>query len=181
MALRRSTARRYAEAAFEIAVRDDAVDAWLAALSAAEERLSDAQAARLLASPALPVAARVELLDRLLGLDAARGPRNLVALLIRRGRFDELASVVREFRRLDARRRGRVEAVVTSAAPLDDAARAALSQRLSAMTGQDVQTEERVDPDLLGGVQIRVGDRLIDGSVRGRLERLRATLTTSAG
>ena len=121
MALRRSTARRYAEAAFEIAVRDDAVDAWLAALAAAEERLSDPQAARLLASPAVPVAARVELLDRLLGPDAAGGPRNLVALLIRRGRFDELGAVVREFRRLDARRRGRVEAVVTSAAPLDEA------------------------------------------------------------
>src|SRR6188472_4000181 len=119
MALRRSTARRYAEAAFEIAVADDAVEAWLEALVAAEERLGDPQASRLLASPAVPVVARIELLDRLLGDTAKGGPRNLIALLIRRGRFDELGGVVREFRRLDARRRGLVEAVVTSAAPLD--------------------------------------------------------------
>ena len=73
MALRRSTARRYAEAAFEIAVRDDSVEAWLAALTAAEERLSDERVARILASPAVPVAARVELLDRLLGESATSG------------------------------------------------------------------------------------------------------------
>ena len=58
--------------------------------------------------------------------------------------------------------------------------RAALAERLRAMTGGDVETEERVDPDLLGGMQVRIGDRLIDGSVRGRLERLRASLATSA-
>jgi F-type H+-transporting ATPase subunit delta len=181
MALRRSTARRYAEAAFEIAERDDAVEAWLTALTTAAERLSDPQAARLLASPAVPVAARIEVLDRLLAGTVSGGPRNLIALLIRRGRFDELGLVVREFRRLDARRRGLLEATVTSAAPLDDTERADLAKRLRAMTGQAVQTEERVDPSLLGGVQIRMGDRLMDGSVRGRLERLRATLTTTAG
>jgi F-type H+-transporting ATPase subunit delta len=180
MALRRGAARRYAEAAFGIAVRDDAVEGWLAALDEAQERLADAQVARLLANPAVPVAARIDLLDRLLGDAATGGPRNLVALLIRRGRFDELGTVVRELRRLDARRRGLVEAVVTSAAPLDDVERTALADRLRAMTRQSVQTEERVDPDLLGGVQVRIGDRLIDGSVRGRLERLRATLTSSA-
>ena len=89
MALRRSTARRHAEAAFEIAVRDDAVEAWLEALSAAEERLSDERVARILASPAVPVASRLELLDRLLGDTVSGGPRNLIALLIRRGRFDD--------------------------------------------------------------------------------------------
>jgi F-type H+-transporting ATPase subunit delta len=179
MPLRRSTARRYAEAAFEIAVRDDAVEAWLAALTAAEERLSDERVARILESPAVPLAARIELLDGLLVVDRT-GPRNLIALLIRRGRFDELGAVLREFRRLDARRKGLVEAIVTSAAPLDDAERAALAERLTALTGQTVQTQERVDPDLIGGIQVRIGDRLIDGSVRGRLERLRASLTATA-
>ena len=64
MALRRSTARRYAEAAFEIAVRDNSVEAWLAALTAAQERLSDEQVPRILASPAVPITARIDLLDR---------------------------------------------------------------------------------------------------------------------
>ena len=76
--------------------------------------------------------------------------------------------------------KGIVEAIVTSAAPLEEAERAALAERLAALTGQRVEIEERVDPALLGGLQVRIGDRLIDGSVRGRLERLRATLSTTA-
>ena len=180
MALKRGTARRYAEAAFELAVRDDALDAWLGSLSVAEERLSAPEVERLLASPAVPIASRIELLDRLLGDAVTGGPRNLVALLIRRGRFQDLGAVTREFRRLDARRKGVAEAHVSSATPLEEADRAALLERLTAITGQRVEMVEHVDPALLGGVQVRIGDRLIDGSVRGRLERLRATFATTA-
>lgn len=180
MALKRSTARRYAEAAFEIALRDDAVDAWLAALDVAEERLTRPEVTRLLGSPAIPVAARVELLDTLIGDAVTGGPRNLIALLIRRGRFDDLSAVAREFRRLDARRKGIIDALVSAALPLDDADRAAMDKRMTTMTGKEIRMEEQVDPSLLGGVQVRIGDRLIDGSVRGRLERLRATFSTTA-
>ena len=180
MAVRRSTARRYAEAAFEIAVRDDALETWLAAFRTAEERLTDPRVARVLASPAVPVQTRIELLDRLLGDALQGGPRNLIALLIRRGRFDQLSAVAREFRRLDARRKGLVEAMVRAADQLDEAALAAIGERLATMTGQRVETELEVDPGLLGGVQARIGDRLIDGSVQVRLERLRATLISTA-
>ena len=177
MALTRGTARRYAEAAFEIAQRDDSMAAWLAALRVAEERLSGPDIARLLASPAIPAAARVEVLLRLLGEDVRGAPRNLLALMVRRGRFELLPSVAREFRRLYRRREGIVEATVTSAAALDAAELAALQARLAAMTGQDVELSQQIDASLLGGLQVRVGDRLIDGSVRGRLERLRAGLS----
>jgi F-type H+-transporting ATPase subunit delta len=67
---------------------------------------------------------------------------------------------------------------VTSAAPLSDAERDAVRERLAAMTGDTVEIETRVDPSLLGGILVRMGDRLIDGSVRGRLERLRTRLTS---
>jgi len=177
MALTRSTARRYAEAAFEIAQRDDSMAAWLAALRVAHERLSGPDITRLLASPAIPAAARVEVLARLLGEDVSGAPRNLMALLVRRGRFELLPSVAREFERLYRRREGIVEATVTSAAALDAAELEALRARLEAMTGQRVEISQDVDTGLLGGLQVRVGDRLIDGSVRGRLERLRADLS----
>jgi F-type H+-transporting ATPase subunit delta len=180
MPVSRSTARRYAEAAFEIAARDDSVTDWLAALETAEERLGREDVADLMTNPAVPAADRISVLDRLLGDDVSGPPRNLFALLIRRGRFELLPDVIREFRRLHRRREGIVEATVTSAAPLDHASVDAIEARLVEMTGERVELTLAVDAGLLGGLQVRVGDRLIDASVRGRLERLRSTLSSSA-
>lgn len=179
MALTRTAARRYAEAAFEIAERDDSMAAWLAAFDAADARLGAPQAVRLLASPAIPSADREALLDRLLAGTVSGAPRNLLALLVRRGRFELLPGVSAEFRRLYRRREGIVEAVVTSAAPLDAAELAALEERLTATAGARVEISQLVDASLIGGLQVRLGDRLIDGSVRGRLERLRSRLSAS--
>ena len=180
MVMTRSTARRYAEAAFEIAERDGSMEAWLAALAIAHERLSSPEVLRLLANPAIPAPSRVGVLERILGEDVSAAPRNLLALMVRRGRFELLPAVSREFTRLHHRREGIVEAVVTSAAPLDAAEVQALQQRLATMTSSRIELQQRVDPDLLGGVSVRVGDRLIDGSVRSRLERLRAELSNIA-
>ena len=175
-----SSARRYAEAAFEIAERDDAMDAWLGALGVAAERLADPQVMRLLANPAVPSESRVDVLGRILGDDVTGPPRNLLALLVRRGRIEQLPDVERELARLYRRREGIVEAIVTSAAPLDDAEQETLQDRLVAITGGKVEMHLEVDPGLLGGIQVRLGDQLIDGSVRGRLERLRSTFSTQA-
>ena len=180
MALARSTARRYAEAAFEIAERDDSMEAWLAALATAEERLTEPQAMRLLSNPAVPAGSRVDVLDRVLAGEVAGAQRNLLALLVRRGRFDQLPAVIREFTRLYREREGIVEATVTSAASLDEAELAALRTRLESMTGKHIELRQAVDPELLGGLQVHVGDQLIDGSVKGRLERLRSDLTNIA-
>lgn len=180
MALARSTARRYAEAAFEIAQRDDSMEAWLAALARAEERLTSPEVIRLLSNPALPTATRIEVLDRILADDVSRAPRNLLALMVRRGRFDLLPGVIGEFRRLYRLREGIVQATVTSASALEANEVEALQERLVAITDRRIELRQEVDPKLLGGIQVRVGDRLIDGSVRGRLERLRAEFTTIA-
>jgi F-type H+-transporting ATPase subunit delta len=180
MALARSTARRYAEAAFEIAQRDDSMEAWLTALAIAEERLVDPQVTRLLSNPAVPSTSRVELLGRIVGTDVSGAQRNLLALMVQRGRFEQLPAVIREFMRLYRLREGIVEATVTSATELDAVEIAALQARLVALTGKHIELEQQVDPELLGGLQVRVGDQLIDGSVRGRLERLRIDLSNIA-
>jgi len=177
MALARSTARRYAEAAFEIAERDDSMEAWLAALAIADERLTDPEVMRLLSNPSVATASRVEVLGRILGDDVSDPPHNLLALMVRRGRFELLPGVIREFMRLYRLREGIVEATVTSAASLDATEFEALRARLETLTSRRVELQQAVDPDLLGGIQVRVGDQLIDGSVRGRFERLRNEFT----
>lgn len=180
MAGTRSTARRYAEAAFEIAERDDSVAAWLDAFAAIETLLAEPGLARLLANPAIPAASRQALLEQVAGERITGGPRRLVQLLVARGRIERLPEVVREFRRLHRLREGITQAAIASAAPLTESEVTALTAQLSAMTGGRVDVTLSVDPELLGGVQVRLGDRLIDGSVRGRLERLRSKLASGA-
>jgi F-type H+-transporting ATPase subunit delta len=180
MARPSTAARRYAEASFEIALRDDALDAWADALDLAAALMADSQVAAALDNPAVPLQGRLAVVDRLLSGRVPPGALNLVRLLVQRGRIDETGKVAFEFRRLLNRRRGVVEAVVTSAAPLTQDEVAALRSRLAAMIEGEVDLQVRVDDALIGGLTVRVGDQLVDASIRGRLERLRAQLVTGA-
>lgn len=173
----KTTARRYAEAAFEIAERDSNVDRWLAELERITAALADPGVVRRLENPNIPFAER-HAAFRSLFTDQDMLPQvwNLLGLVLRRRRLETVADIAREFRRLYNRRAGITEALATSALKLDDGEVAALRTRLEQMTGGKVDLTLSVDEKLLGGVQVRVGDLLIDGSVRGRLERLRSRL-----
>jgi F-type H+-transporting ATPase subunit delta len=179
MARRDSAPRRYAEAAFEIALRDDSVEPWRAELDLAAAALDDADLGETLANPALPLRQREEIVQGVFA-DLGDPVRNLILLLLRRSRIRQLPRVAAEFRRLDDKRNNIVHATATSAAPLDDTELRAITARLEQMSGSEVALQTAVDPDLIGGVVVRIGDRLIDGSVRGRLERLRNQLAAGA-
>jgi len=172
-----SSARRYAEALFQLADRDGAVEPWLRELQSAAASFSDEGVVRSLEDPAVPLGAR----ERAVGEALAGSPpqvRNLVLLLLRRDRLELLARVATEYKRLYDRREGITEAHVTSAAPLHKDEIDAIGRRLESLTGGHVEMDLGVDPALLGGIVVRLGDQLLDGSVRGRLERLRAQLAS---
>ena len=101
-------------------------------------------------------------------------------LLAQRGRLSSLPAVERQFKRLVDRERGIVPAAVSSAVPLEPAELEAIGARVRELTGSQVEITASVDPELIGGLTVRVGDRLIDASVRGRLERLRDRLVAGA-
>jgi len=174
-----TTARRYAEAIFEIALRDDTVEQWLEQFGRMSDVLGDADIVRRLEDPQVPLVDRTAALDGALG-DLLPPMANLLGLLLRRRRLGSLPAIARQFRRLHNRREGIVEATATSAAALGSAEVAAMRERLEQITGGTVELDLRVDPELLGGVQVRLGDLLIDGSVRGRLERLRSRLVAGS-
>ena len=178
MAKRDSAPRRYAEAAFQLADRDGSIETWRRELEQAAAA-TDGQLMDVLANPALPLDERLEAANRVFA-NLGQSVRNLIFLLVRRHRIEQLPRVVAEFIRLDERRQGIVHANATSAAPLTDLEVKALTARLEQMTGGRIALETDVDAALLGGLIVRVGDRLIDGSVRGRLERLRNQLASGA-
>jgi F-type H+-transporting ATPase subunit delta len=179
MARRDSGPRRYADAAFEIALRDGTVETWRTELDQAAAALDQRGLDAVLANPAIALDQRLDAAGQVFG--RLSGPvQNLILLLVRRGRIEQLPRVAAEFRRLDDRRNGLSHASATSATPLGPDEVRAITARLEQMTGDRIVLETAVDAEILGGVIVRVGDRLIDGSVRGRLERLRNQLASGA-
>jgi F-type H+-transporting ATPase subunit delta len=180
MANRDTAARRYAEAAFEVATRDGTVETWRTELETAASIASDERVGRMLANPAVPLETRTEMAEAIFGKVVHRPVLNLINLMLRRGRIHHLPRIADEFRRLDNARLGITVATATSAAPLSKDEIRALTERMEQLTGGRVELDLQLDPSLLGGLVVRVGDRLIDGSVRGRLERLRNQLVSGA-
>jgi F-type H+-transporting ATPase subunit delta len=176
MARPTTASRRYAEAAFELATRDDSIDAWAKDLDMAAALLGDERVGRVIGDPSRPLAVRRDVIAKLLGNRVGKPMKNLVELLAERDRLDLVPAIALEYRKLLNRHNGIVTAIVTSAAPLTPDETKALEERLRAMTGATVELETRIDTALIGGLTVRVGDRLLDASVRGRLERLREQL-----
>ncbi len=176
MALSHTAARRYAEAAFEVALRDDRLDRWRDDLALATDILGRPEVAPIVHSPAVPLAQRQDLVSGLLGTRIQPEALRLVGLLIARGRVSVLARVSEEFVRLLNAHRGVVMATATSAVPLTADETAAIRDRVEAMAGSAVDLRTEVDPSLIGGITIQVRDQLLDASIRGRLERLRDQL-----
>jgi F-type H+-transporting ATPase subunit delta len=168
--------RRYAEAAFELATRDGTVDAWQRELAFAAGLARDARVARAVDSPAVDFARRRKAVERLLGGYVSRQVLNLALLLAKRGRFSIMPSVGAEYDALVRKSRGIVAATVTTPAALSAGEVAAVRARVEQLAGTAVELGTETDPSLIGGLTVRIGDRLIDASVRGRLERLRERL-----
>jgi F-type H+-transporting ATPase subunit delta len=176
MAVSEAVARRYAQAYFDLAQEARDIDGWGRELSRVAEALTDPEVARALANPRLRPQQRAELAAALLE-GARKEAGNLVRLLIERGRVAVLPQVVAHYQRLADRASGITRAEVVSAVPVDEATAARIKRTLSDRIGGDVETTVSQDPNILGGLVIRIGDRVIDGSVRTRLQQLRTALT----
>ena len=175
-----TAARRYAEAAFQLASRDKELDAYGDGLDRAVAMLGDERVLGVLRNPARPLRERIDLVDKVLAEVVPATVHRLVGLLVERGRIDRLGAVAAEYRRLLNRERGVVEAVATAAAPLTGDETEALQRKVAQMTGRTVDLRIEIDEALIGGLTVRVGDTLYDASVRGRLERLRSRLVAGA-
>ena len=176
MARRDTAARRYAEAAFQIGRADGTLDEWERDLGVMSELLAMDQVRRILQHPVIPYADKERLLQKAAGGVKAE-VLNLVLLMIRRGRPRAIEPMIGHFASLLRAERGIVLAEVRTALPLEDEQRRAVTTRLGELTGDTVEMNEVVDESLIGGIAVRIGDRLYDASVRNRLERLRARLT----
>jgi F-type H+-transporting ATPase subunit delta len=168
--------RRHAEAVFELAERDSTFEAWSRDLAVAAALAASARVARDVDDPGVAFVHRRQAVERLLRGHVSRQALNLALLLAARGRFAILPAIAAEYDALVRQSRGIIRATVTTPVPLSEPDQAAVKARVEELAGEKVELVTQLDPSLLGGLTVRIGDRLIDASVRGRLERLRARL-----
>jgi F-type H+-transporting ATPase subunit delta len=172
--IRASLAGRYASALFDLARDQLQIESVGNSLDALDQALLDSKDfAELVSSPLVGREAAGKAFAALapqLNLDSITA--NFLGVLARNGRKSELRSVIRAYRRLAAEQRGETTAEVVTARPLNDDQLAALRQQLRSRAGRDVNVEATVDPDILGGIVVKLGSQQIDASIRTKLNRL---------
>ena len=174
---RTTLARPYAEAVFRLAQERKNLAAWSEMLRLASAVARDPQMSRLIDNPRVPRARFVEFFLDVAGKRLDRDGANLVRLLAENRRIQLLPEIAALFEELRASAEARVEAEVVSATAVGADQLKNIAAALKARLGRDVQLATRIDPALIGGVVIRAGDLVIDGSVRGKLRLLATHLT----
>ncbi|NKI36218.1 F0F1 ATP synthase subunit delta [Wenzhouxiangella sp. XN79A] len=165
-------ARPYARAAFELADKAGTVDHWSRALGLAAKVAADPDAAALIGNPRMDAERLLALFGDVLG-DNMDGPvRGFLDVLMHYRRLPLLPEIAAQYETLRRASEDRIKVRVTSAVEMDDAQRAKLADRLKQRFGSDIDMETEVDADLIGGLIVRAGDKVIDASVRGRLQQL---------
>ena len=171
---RSNIARRYAQGIFQLA-KEPELDSWRQELAQLEALLQDDVLRAAFANPSVTTPRRMELAQRL-APELRQETQNLLRLLIEHRRTSEMPAIRREFERMADEAAGIVNVALTTAVDLSDAEQQRYERALADRLGKKVRMDYRHDPGLVAGATIQIGDRLIDGSVRTQLDRLRQRL-----
>jgi F-type H+-transporting ATPase subunit delta len=171
-------ARAFADVVLEAKLNPSEVEQQLKDFAATFAGSKDLR--EVLLNPSIPAAKRVSILDAV-NARIGCGPkvRNFLAVLISHERLAELSEIIEEYRLEMNRRMSISDAEVVTARPLRDQERALLEREVAELAGTRVNATFRQDKSLIGGVMVRIGSTIYDGSVRGRLDRLRERLAAS--
>ncbi len=173
-----TVAGRYANALFELAVEADSLPAVEADLGRFSAMLAEsADLVRLVRSPVFAADEQARAVGAVLDRSEIGGlTGNFIRVVAGNRRLFAMPDIIAAFSRLMAAHRGEVAAEVTSAEPLSEAHLAALKEALKASIGKDVALQTAVDPALIGGLIVKVGSRMIDGSLRTKLNSLKLVM-----
>jgi F-type H+-transporting ATPase subunit delta len=170
-----SSGKRYAQAAFELALERNELESWQKGLKKIAELTKDEELMALLQNPRLPFDAKKNLLQKQLG-EINPLAFNLSLLLVSKGLLRIGQQIFQQYISLLDVHRGIERAKVTTALSLGDEEKEAISRCLGEMADRKVAIDGQVDPTIIGGFIARMGDKLIDGSIRQKLETLKKNL-----
>ncbi|UCG84054.1 MAG: ATP synthase F1 subunit delta [Dehalococcoidia bacterium] len=173
------SAKRYAQAVFQIAVENNQIDTWRSEVDTVAATLSDPQLKTILEDPKVHLDDKIELVKKCLpGLSQLA--LNLAFLLVTKQDIGIADRISIEYNRMADAYQGLEHARVTTAVELNEDDRERLSKHLATMTGKKVTVETDVDATIIGGYVARIGDKLLDGSTRAKLEALKKKLVEKA-
>jgi len=170
-----TSAKRYAQAIFEIALESDKLKDWQSNLTKVAKLLTDEEFIELAENPKIPFDLKKKLVQEKLGKTSLM-VLNLVYLLVSKGKIGTAGQISEQYDRLMNEHYGIKKADVTTAVPLDKAEAEKLGKHLEELVGKKVSMNLQVNPDILGGFIARIDDSMIDGSIRNRLETLKKRL-----
>jgi F-type H+-transporting ATPase subunit delta len=169
-------ARPYAEAVFAEAQEKGQIDAWGDALAVLSSIAGAPEMAQQIANPNVPRERLCDAILEIAGSDQPKEARNLVRLLAQNNRLSAIPEIAEQYDGLKIENQGQREVHVLSAFELNEAQRQEIVDALKKRLGTDVELTIETDPSLIGGIEIRAGDLVIDGSVRGKLHKLSTEL-----
>jgi F-type H+-transporting ATPase subunit delta len=169
-------ARPYAEAVFKLADAQGKLAEWSTSLANLAAVAADERVRAAVGDPNLPAPKLAGLFIAILAGRLSGDAENLVRVLAENGRLDVVAQIRTQYEVLRNEREGILEAEVASAFEMNEAQLADLVARLERKTGRKVRARVHLDPSLIGGVRIVLGDKVIDGSARAQLGALEAAL-----
>jgi len=169
---------RYAVALFELAKENSAVDEIAADLARFQELLNESEdLRRLVRSPVFSAEDQLKALNAICEKAEIGGlALNFLRLIARNRRLFAVVDMIRAYRKLAAQARGEIAAEVTSAEALDDNRVAELKAAIKSTVGRDIDLALKVDPAILGGLIVKVGSRMVDNSLKTKLQNLRIAM-----
>ena len=171
-------AGRYATALYELAEADKQLDTVAQDLSAISDMVADSDdLSRLIRSPVIARDDQVAAMDAILTeAGVSELTKRFIGVVAQNRRLFALTAMIKQFQGILARRRGELTAEVTTAQALTDAQRQAIEDGLKKAMGTKVAVDARVDEDLLGGLMVKVGSRMIDSTIKTKLQQLRLSM-----
>jgi F-type H+-transporting ATPase subunit delta len=174
-----SVSRRYAQALVNQALLAGGLETISKELGGVAQAIDGSpQLSAFLGNPLITRERKKSVIGEVFAKEAGASTMGFLNLLVDKRRIDLFSSVKSQFDEMVRAHNGIVFATATSAVALTPAQAASLEKALEARTGKDIELTTAVDPSLMGGILVRIGDTVLDGTVKGKLERLREQLQT---
>jgi len=170
-------ARPYAEAVFRIAKEKSALADWSDRLATLAAIVSDVRMQAVVVDPNTSASSAADIIGSVAGKTLGEVGASLLNVLAQNDRLTLLPEIAAQYEVLKANAEGVLEATIVSALDMNDTQKADMMAALKSRFGRDVQATVEVDASLIGGAVITVGDQVIDGSVKGRLQKMAASLS----